>query len=119
MWRFSAAEDKFSLESYIVEAHEEEDGPVRQCEAPADGMVVTRGERAVRVWRKAAATSGGGDWFLQNSVEYKDRVADAFAVSPGRSLSSIQMLIGRVVSNRLPVHTNSESESFYLISRAS
>ena len=103
MWQFSAAEDKFSLESYIVEAHEEEDGPVRQCEAPADGMVVTRGERAVRVWRKAATSGSGGDggyWFLQNSVEYKNRVADAFAVSPGRSLSSFNDTdVSRAVSD--------------------
>ena len=51
---------------------------MRQCEAPADEMVVTRGERAVRVWRKA-----GGEWFLQSSVAYKNRVVDAFAVSSG------------------------------------
>merc|ERR1719151_392995 len=81
VWRFSASEDKFSLESYIVEAHEEEDGPVRQCEVPADEMVVTRGERSVRVWRKAG--SGDMEWFLQSSVAYKNQVADAFAVSPG------------------------------------
>ena len=92
VWRFSASEDKFSLESYIVEAHEEEDGPVRQCEAPADEMVVTRGEREVRVWRKAANGGGGdGEWFLQSSVAYKNRAVDAFAVSPGtRETHSIQ-----------------------------
>ena len=56
---------------------------MRQCEAPADEMVVTRGERAVRVWRKAGAGGGGGEWFLQSSVAYKNRVVDAFAVSPG------------------------------------
>ena len=87
LWRFSASEDKFSLESYIVEAHEEEDGPVRQCEAPADEMVVTRGERAVRVWRKASGGGGDGEWFLQSSVSYKNRAVDAFAVSPGTRLN--------------------------------
>ena len=91
LWRFAAAEDKFSLDSHIVEAHEE-GGPVRQCEVPADEMVVTRGERSVRAWRR----DGDGAWFLQSSVEYKSRVADAFAVSP--DLSALAVAHGALVA---------------------
>ena len=64
---------------------------MRQCEAPADEMVVTRGERVVRVWRKAGGGGGGGEWFLQSSVAYKNRVVDAFAVSSGMRFCHIMV----------------------------
>jgi WD40 repeat protein len=92
IWDFSASGDKFFLDSFVVEAHEE---GVDQLDVAADGVVVTSsrgGERSVRIWRKTEAAN----WFLQNLIEYKRRSPDCFAVSP--DLSALAVAHGSVVT---------------------